>query len=523
MSTETIAGPSAGEPRTPTEVELTLRLDPRAAPRLLRDPLIRELKQGPQRTARMVSTYFDTPDFRLQRQRAALRVRQIGKRRIQTLKLPARPERGVIARREWERSVSGDAPELGDIESRHVRELIDGYSGQLAPVFTAHVRRSSVPLSVDGSTVELAVDIGEIKTPRGVVPICEAELELKSGDVDSLYHLAQELNRRIPLSLELLSKSERGYALATSSSPPPRRAEGVRLGKDLTAGEAFQRIARSCLLQMRANAASIRAEPSPDGIHQLRVAARRLRSAMAAFDEVLPRDERRRLNQSVRWIAQSCGRAREYDVFISDIVKPLCARYPGETALQDLMRLSSQRRDDAYAAVGVVIESREFTDGLLAVERWVEAGKWRLGAESPADRPIAEMARVVLKRLHKKLLKAGRDLDRLGEQELHALRIRAKKLRYASEFFRDLFRAKATKAFVESLAGLQDRLGALNDSAVSRQLLADLEAHRGDVSATSLAKAAGAVLGWNAARIERELKTLPKAWEKLEKAKPFWR
>src|SRR5688572_22302277 len=204
----------------PTEIELTLRVAPDAVSRLLRDPLLRELKQGPRRTSWHVSTYFDTDDFRLQRERAALRVRQIGARRIQTLKLAPEAENGVLARREWEREVDGDVPDLRDIDDRHIRKILDGdVRDRLAPIFVAEIKRSTMPLKLDGSAIEFALDVGEIKTGRGSVPVCEAELELKSGRVESVYKLAQELNKRVPLTIEPLSKSDRGYALLTNRKP----------------------------------------------------------------------------------------------------------------------------------------------------------------------------------------------------------------------------------------------------------------------------------------------------------------
>src|SRR6185312_12984615 len=225
----------------PTEVELTLRVAPDSVARLLRDPLLRKLKRGPRRTRWQVSTYFDTDDFRLQRECAALRVRQIGARHIQTLKLAPQPEQGVIARREWEREIEENTPDLRDIDDRHIRKLLDGdIKDRLAPIFVTEIKRSTMPLSLDGSTIEFALDVGEIKTERASIPVCEAELELKSGRVETVYKLAQELNRRVPLSIEPLSKSERGYALLTNCKPGPRRAEGVRLDKDMRAGLAFQ-------------------------------------------------------------------------------------------------------------------------------------------------------------------------------------------------------------------------------------------------------------------------------------------
>ena len=244
----------------PVEIELTLRLDPKSASRLMHDPLLAKLKQGPRKTRRLVTTYFDTADFRLQRQRAALRVRQIGDRRIQTVKLAPTPEDGVLARREWERDVDGNAPDLRDIDDRHVRQILrrDDIKDKLEPIFTAEITRSTIPVKLDGSDIEVAVDVGEIKTESGSVPVCEAELELKSGNVGSVYKLAQALTKRIPLAVESMSKAERGYELVEKRVPGlSEKAAPVVLSTGMTSADAFRVIARNCLRQVIANAPGV--------------------------------------------------------------------------------------------------------------------------------------------------------------------------------------------------------------------------------------------------------------------------
>ena len=505
-----------------TEVELTLRLAPKSVARLLRDPLLRKLEHGPRKTSRLVSTYFDTADFRLRREQAALRVRRIGTRRIQTLKFTPKPKAGILARREWERELDSGMPDLRDIDDRHVRKLLNSdIKDKLEPIFVTEIRRSTVPLRLDGSAIELAVDVGEIKSDRGNLKVCEAELELKSGRIESVYKLAQALAKRVPMTVEPRSKSERGYALVTDAKPAPRRAQSVRLAKDMPAGLAFQVIARSCLLHLRANEASVRSAAGADSVHQLRVAVRRLRSALVAFGDLMPRDERHRVSGSVRWIAQECGRARELDVFLADVVQPLLARLPGEKNLERFAELVEAARRDAYSTIAATLESKEYTDTLLALEAWVEGDRWRKA--DGADIPIRSFAKTVLKRLHRKLTKGVGKVEELDEEALHRLRIRAKKLRYASEFFRSLFPGGSAKAYIGLLTTIQDRLGTLNDALVARQIVASFKDQGRMSDDTAFARIAGAVLGWNACRIAADMKRLPAAWEEFRSAESFWK
>lgn len=508
----------------PTEIELTLRVAPRAVGRLLRDPLLQKLKQGPRRTHRQVSTYFDTDDFHLQRERAALRVRRIGARRIQTLKLAPQAENGLLARREWEREVNGDVPDLRDIGDRHVRKLLDGgIQNRLAPIFVAEIKRSIMPLALDGSVIEFALDVGEIKTENGSLPICEAELELKSGRVEAIYKIARELNRRVPLAIEPLSKSERGYALLMNKKPEPRRPESVRLSKSIRSGAAFQMVARNCLLHLRANEASVRASAGADSIHQLRVGVRRLRSALVVFGDLMAPDERRRVSRSVRWIAQKCGRARELDVFKADVIEPLIARLPEEESLRQICGLVDDARSESYEAVAATLDDKRYTETLLALEAWVEGDRWIQGASAEVDIPVGDLARSVLKRLQSKLVKSVDRIEELDDAGLHELRIRAKKLRYASEFFRSLFRDKAVRAYLKALTEIQDRLGTLNDGAVARQIVKWLGRNAKETDQATFARGSGLVLGWNASRTAADLKQLPKVWGKFSATKPFWK
>jgi triphosphatase len=507
----------------PTEIELTLRLAPDAVPKLLRSPLVRELRRGRANRQRLISTYFDTADFRLMKHRVALRVRKIGERRIQTIKMAPSSDTGVLARREWERELEADQPDLSNVDDRELRKLMAGsrFESQLKALFVTDIQRATLPLTINGSTIELALDVGSIKSERGTVPVCEAELELKSGDVDGVYALARELNKAFPCIIEPMSKAQRGYALVSESPPPARRAERLRFPHEITVGEAFVRIGRNGLLQLRANEASLRALPTPEGIHQFRVAVRRLRSALSAFRRVLDPQSRQRVAKDLRWIAKQCGAAREWDVFRSNFLKPLRAQLPQEPALRSFANEVDAAQKAAYKKVMTMLASPRYTDAVLRIEAWWEshAGTSGLGLDEAAG----DFAHSALKKLHRKLLKAGEKISELDEASLHEVRIRGKKLRYMSEFFASLYPRKLTKTYLAALADIQDHLGSLNDGAVVRHLLHDIEKRAPDVDAAVMLRATGLITGWSSARIDSDLQGLPEAWAGFVAAKPFWK
>src|SRR4051812_39620463 len=163
------------------EVELKLRIPRDSLSRLMHHRLLRRFGEGKPVERHLVSTYFDTPDFRLMRAQVALRVRKVGKRRIQTVKWAPQAAEGFHSRREWEQDVAADRPNLDEVDDKQLRKLLPRgkLQARLAPQFVTDIKRATWPLKLRGSQIELAVDVGEIKTAKGNVPVCEAEFELK--------------------------------------------------------------------------------------------------------------------------------------------------------------------------------------------------------------------------------------------------------------------------------------------------------------------------------------------------------
>jgi CHAD domain-containing protein len=92
-----------------------------------------------------------------------------------------------------------------------------------------------------------------------------------------------------------------------------------------------------------------------------------------------------------------------------------------------------------------------------------------------------------------------------------------------ADFFRGLYPKKPTSKFIAALAEVQDQLGSLNDAIVSRQLLLALEGRIANTNDIEAARhASGLVLGWQAARIDRDLADFQTTWKQLRERPPFW-
>jgi triphosphatase len=511
------------------EIELKLAVPTDALAKLARDPRLKALVTGAGTRKHLRTTYFDTPDRRLLSAELALRVRRDGQRRIQTLKTAGHPTLGLLARGEWEREIVGESPVLDDawlaeIGDKEARKLLakSKVRARLAPLFSTDFRRRSWRIRRAGSVIELAIDKGTIDGPDGQSQISEVELELKSGDPGELYGLAREIVDIVPAVVESRSKAERGYAMSLPSRGAVR-AVSVGIDKDASVSGTFREIGRACLAHARANESLVRSKPSVDGVHQLRVALRRMRSALAAFRDVLPEPERRRKAETLRWIASGCGAARDWDVFRNQLLKPLSRHLEDEPGLARVTRAADAARRRAYREVQAMLETPRLTHSLLDIEAWWEQGSWAAGMGEWREAPVREFARVVMRKLHRNVTKLGKNVAELQEAELHELRIRCKKLRYAAEFFRGAFPKKPVTAYLAALADVQEHLGALNDAVVAKSLLAELGRDSGNLPPELLARAEGIVTGWIAARVRIDLEHLPKIWQRFAEQRPFWK
>jgi inorganic triphosphatase YgiF len=494
------------------EVELKLRMPAGYLRRLARQPVIRDSVVGRPRTERLRTVYFDTPDQTLAQQGMALRVRQAGRHRIQTLKVDTNGNDGEAMQRhaEYSAPVRGDAPDLARLGEVGLPDgFKDGAAVALAEVFRTEVTRRTYPLSINGSMIELAVDQGEIIAKDRQEPVSEVELELKSGDERSLFDLARQLAERLPLTIEHRTKADRGYALYVGRTPQPCVATAIRLRDDWTVWQGFVAVARNCLKQLYGNEIAVLAGDDPEAIHQLRVAVRRLRAAFTAFGPVLTDSQVTEFREDLRWLQRSLGPARDWDVFITETLVPLRAELPGDEGLGKLAAQASAARVEAHEGARATLRSQRYALFQLRFEHWLG----RTDGEAPTT-PLVEFARDALRRRGRKLRKSAREIQDASHEKLHAIRIAAKKCRYMGEFFRSLYGRKATRKYLRRLRAFQDSLGALNDAAVAKRLVAGLALEDRSVEAI--------LAGWFAARIAASVERGRDLWDGVAAADRPW-
>lgn len=519
----------------PREVELKLEVPVDSISRLTRSSLLRPPGKRSPRPATLVSVYFDTSKLKLHNKGLSLRVRRTGGRHLQTIKRESGDGVALFNRNEWEREIAGRHPDLAAARNASPEPLFSKKLGRgLKPVFETRVRRTVYPIHSGDSEIELSIDKGTVQAGRRSSPLCEVELELKRGESAELFKLARTLAQDIPFQLAIRSKAERGYALITGAKQEAVKAAPVALTPDCSRQAAFQAIARACLRQLVANRPAMLGGDA-EGLHQMRVALRRLRAAISLFADILFDPQTETMKTEFRWISGEFGPARELDVFIKRVVKPVADDKPNGAGVAVLTKELQQKRDEAFSRAHAAVESARFRGLVLDTAAWIEAGAWMRNADNLVrllrERPVAAAAAEELKRRWKKLLKNGAQLDRLDPQRRHKMRIQAKKLRYAAEFFAGAFPGKKPtqrrNRFVEVLESLQDALGDLNDIAVHEELTerfveAQAGSGRQPGGRAKRAFAAGRLSGREEARIASTLKNAKRAYRSLAKAKPFW-
>jgi len=476
--------------------------------------------------SRLISTYYDTPDLVLKRQGLSLRVREQGGRFIQTVKTGGPTGGGVLTRGEWEDELVESRPDPRAAQGGV--HLPDGIAGELQPLFATDVTRTTVAIEPAPATrIEAAIDEGEIRAAGGdgTEPISEIELELRSGDAAALFDVALRLLEVAPIRIEPRSKSERGYRLGdeAEAAPPVVHAEPVALDPTMTVEAALQEIGRACLGHLLHNEAAALAM-EPEGVHQMRVAVRRIRSAIAAFKKLLAAEDRRWISRELAWLADILGSARNLDVFTTDLLQPARTALSHEAGLADLAIALDRARRAAYDRVGQAIHSERHAAGLLRLSHWFEARARRGGPGSEPSAllttPIGELAPHLLDRRWRELRNRSKGFGRMTARQRHKLRIAAKKLRYTIELLGSLFDQDDLQPFVRRLKRLQDDLGYANDLHVAHDILPELSAgaERGPI-----ARAGARLLKWHERALAKGARKLRKRLHRLNRAAPFWR
>jgi triphosphatase len=516
----------------PVEIELKLAVDRSDITLLRSHPLLRQKAiEGPLRR-KVFSLYFDTPGLTLRQRRMALRMRKTGGKWLQTLKTAGSSTGGLHQRGEWEfalrapvldLSLFGETPLVGVPNSKNLHQT-------LKPVFNTDFYRTAWIVELaPGQRVEVALDQGVIRSDAREAPICEVEIELLEGSATAVFDVALALCENIPLRPDILSKAERGYRLFKQESLAPYKADAIKLNEDWPPHQALRVIAAGCLNHFEANVEGALASNDPEFIHQLRVALRRLRSALRVFKPAA----QVRFAAEMKWLTGVLGEARDWDVLVVETLPPLLKSYSDAAMAKKILAAAKRRQGVCRAAAGAALVSRRQAQLVIELARWLGAQDESVTVAEPAasaavkqtgaeelpakSTPIIELpdfASNEIRRRHRRLLDDSVALAILDPLARHQVRIDAKRLRYAVDFFATLFGKRRTSPYLKTLSVIQDVLGQANDAASAERLIESLAPPEGFMH---FAK------GWFAARTLANLTEIHGHFSTLKKSQRFWR
>jgi CHAD domain-containing protein len=433
------------------------------------------------------ATYFDTADLRMARQGVTLRYRT-GEAETPhwTLKLPVASRGAELERDElhFEAARREPPPEVRSLVTAYVR------GEPLTAVATLRTKRRRTHLIADETPIaEVADDeVSVIEGRRVVSRFREIEVEALTDGVD-LQAIGEQLQTAGATESEPIPKVVRALgsrATAPSEIGPRPVPEDGRLA-DVVAASISDALARIVRNDPQARLGE------PEGVHQLRVAMRRLRSDLRTLGDAVDPHWREEIEPRLRAIADAAADARDADVMS---VRLRAEQDGSTTVLAPLVETLDRKRVAARGQLMEALDGPEYVallNDLVAAIQNAPAG--------PADAPAADALGPLVLDAWDRLQRRADDLDAdTPDEAFHRTRIAVKRARYAAELAARSLSGKAADGAArlgERLAGLQDLLGDVQDAAVAEDLIRDTLAARG----------AGARYAFEAGRLVERLRS----------------
>jgi CHAD domain-containing protein len=421
------------------------------------------------------ATYFDTADGRLARHHITLRRRTGGEDGGWHLKLPAAQDERTEVRAPLGRATRKVPAAL----AREVRALVR--NRPLLPIAVLQTTRVERRLlDGDGNALAAVADdtvhgqrLGD--EAAAVSTWREVEVELLDGDRSLLDAVSDRLRRAGLKPSPSRSKLARLLADSPQPSPPavPNKASRARRASAgaVVLAHLLDQVDRLVLHDRGARL------DEPDAVHQMRVATRRLRSALATYRPLLDRGRTDPVRGELKWLGQILGGARDAEV-LHWRLQDLLAAQPEELVLGPVGRrvdvqLGARHRA-AHADLVAALDGERYLQLLDTLDDLVADPPLTARAGKPAGKELPALVGAAAGRVER-AARAVADDSTPGARDrgLHEVRKSAKRARYAAETAVPVAGDPATE-LADRMEALQDLLGEHQDSVAARALLVEL-------------------------------------------------
>ncbi|WP_299019403.1 inorganic triphosphatase [uncultured Photobacterium sp.] len=375
-----------------TEIELKFFVSPEFSSQLLRK--ISEAKILQQSSRMLGNVYFDTPDQILRQHDIGLRVRRFDDVFVQTLKTAGRVVAGLHQRPEYNAETNGNDPDLSlhpadawpeDINVAEVQQ-------QLAPLFSTDFERQQWLIAMpDGSQIELAFDQGEVSANGQTSPICEVELELKSGQTDALFTLARELCADGGMRLGNLSKAARGYRLAAGyQGDAVKPLQFVPVQARESVESVFVKTLEHALAHWHYHEQIFAERQEQAALYQIHQALTLIRQTLVMFGGMIPRRASALLRQELNWLEGELEWLEEF-ASIEQLLADKGHALKKLNARKALMKLLNARQAEFPEADEMMelLKSARYCSLLLDLSRWILSHGWQPFLDDKARERLA--------------------------------------------------------------------------------------------------------------------------------------
>lgn len=500
-----------------TELEIKFAVsEPRMFDVILADPQLGALTRGKQPiTQSFEALYYDTPNFSLKKAGIGYRIRKEGNDWVATFKSDAGSSGGLFSREEWNEKVSGPETTKNPFAGTFAGERLEKAIGneQLQLLFSTCFNRTALQLeTAEGATIEMAMDRGTIWSGSGGAPICELELELKTGTVSQLLSLAAWVAQRWHLLPESQSKYTRGIQLLQS---------GVATENDLIK-ESLENMPEpilTVLVDQRidklfvAQSALLKEGTRPENIRALRIQCRQLRSVLNFFQSQLKKDDWQIQIVRLRQWGTMLGMIRDIDV-LEKAWDGFVNRFePIVSFSQQWRNVLSERREFLAEDVYYRLVRSELTQIIFELQAWIyREQEERLSAGEGND-----VSAYVRRKLMQETKDLRQQLDSFGATssiaKMHRLRIKIKRLRYVQESLVVVSQFRSDE-FIVGLKQLQSAIGKIHDGFQIKSLLEQAETGNSD---TLFQLEKELFISWRSRATTERMFLLPEKFDALRK------